>query len=130
MIDDQIRQELPTFSHFLWYPWRKCKSWKKCHLGLSRAEMIRNTCFQSNIVSVTYVPSRESQTFSYICDITGTHWFLVIINGRGIMQKPRAQIINFENNRNINKSIVFVSLLIHYFATCICSNLWYVIGKP
>ena len=35
------------------------------------------------------------------------------------MQKPRAQIINFENNRNINKSIVFVSLLIHYFATCI-----------
>ena len=33
------------------------------------------------------------------------------------MQKPGAQIINFENNRNINKSIVFVSLLIHYFAT-------------
>ena len=32
------------------------------------------------------------------------------INGRGIMQKPRAQIINFENNLNINKSIVFVSL--------------------
>ena len=29
------------------------------------------------------------------------------------MQKPRAQIFNFENNRNINKSIVFVSLLIH-----------------
>ena len=46
------------------------------------------------------------------------------------MQKPRAQIINFENNnRNINKSIVFVSLLIHYFATCICSKLWYVMGK-
>ena len=45
------------------------------------------------------------------------------------MQKPRAQIINFENNRNINKSIVFVSLLIHYFAACICSKLWYVMGK-
>ena len=43
------------------------------------------------------------------------------------MQKPRAQIINFENNRNINKSIDFVSLLIHYFAICICSTLWYVI---
>ena len=52
----------------------------------------------------------------------------VIINGRGIMQKPRAQIINFEN-RSINKSIVFVSLLIHYFAACICSKLWYVMGK-
>ena len=24
-------------------------------MGLSRAEMVRNTCFQSNIVSVTYV---------------------------------------------------------------------------
>ena len=47
----------------------------------------------------------------------------VIINGRRIMQKPRAQIINFKNNRNISKSIVFVSLLIHYFATCICSKL-------
>ena len=45
------------------------------------------------------------------------------------MQKPRAQIINLENNRNISKSIVFVSLLIHYFATCICSKLWYVMGK-
>ena len=45
------------------------------------------------------------------------------------MQKPRAQIINFENNRNINKSIVFVSLLIHYFATSICGKLWYVMGK-
>ena len=42
------------------------------------------------------------------------------------MQKPGAQIINFENNRNINKLIVFVSLLIHYFATCICSTIWYV----
>ena len=41
------------------------------------------------------------------------------------MQKPRAQIINFENNRNINKSIVFVSLLIHYFATCIISGIHY-----
>ena len=47
----------------------------------------------------------------------------VTINGRRIMQKPRAQIINFENKRNISKSIVFVSLLIHYFATCICSKL-------
>ena len=54
----------------------------------------------------------------------------VIINGRGIMQMPRAQIINFENNRNISKSVVFVSLLIHYFATCICSNLWYMMRKP
>ena len=53
-----------------------------------------------------------------------------IINGRGITQKPRAQIINFENNGNINKSIVFVSLLIHYFATCNCSTLWYVMGEP
>ena len=46
------------------------------------------------------------------------------------MQKPRAQIINFENNRNINKSLDFVSLLIHYFAICICITLWYVMGKP
>ena len=53
-IDDQIRQELPTFSHFLWYPWRKCKVGKNAILGLSRAEMVRNTCFQSNKVSVTY----------------------------------------------------------------------------
>ena len=45
------------------------------------------------------------------------------------MQKSRAQIINFENNQNINKSIVFVSLLIHYFAACVCSKLWYVMGK-
>ena len=45
------------------------------------------------------------------------------------MQMPRAQIINFEHNRNINKSIVFVSLLIHYFTTCICSTLWYVMGE-
>ena len=29
------------------------------------------------------------------------------------MKKSRAQIIDFENNRKINKSIVFVSLLIH-----------------
>ena len=47
------------------------------------------------------------------------------------MQKPRAQIINFENNRNINKSIVFVSLLIHYFAifsesTVFSLHLWHV----
>ena len=35
------------------------------------------------------------------------------------MPKPRDQIINFENNRNINKSIVFVSSLIHYFATSV-----------
>ena len=54
IIDDQIRQELPTFPHFLWYPWRKCKVGKNAILGLSRAEMVRNTCFQSNIVSVTY----------------------------------------------------------------------------
>ena len=27
---------------------------EKCHFGPSRAEMVRNTCFQSNIVSVTY----------------------------------------------------------------------------
>ena len=40
------------------------------------------------------------------------------------MQKPGAQIINFENNRNINKSIVFVSLLIHYFAICSESTLF------
>ena len=53
IIDDQIRQELPTFSHFLWYPWRKCKVGKNAILGLSRAEMVRDTCFQSNIVSVT-----------------------------------------------------------------------------
>ena len=45
------------------------------------------------------------------------------------MQKPRVQIMNFENNRNINKLIVFVSLLIHYFARCICGKLWYVMGK-
>ena len=45
------------------------------------------------------------------------------------MQKSRAQIIIFENNRNINKSIVFVSLLVHYFATCICAKLCYVMGK-
>ena len=42
------------------------------------------------------------------------------------MQKPRAQIINFDNNRKFNKSIVFVLLLTHYFATCICSTIWYV----
>ena len=41
------------------------------------------------------------------------------------MQKPRAHIINFENNRNINKSIVFDSLLIHYsFATWILRVPW------
>ena len=70
----------------------------------------------------------ESQTFLYICDMTSS--FNIIINGKGVVQKPRAQIINFEKNRSINKSIVFVSLLIHYFATCICSTLCYVVGKP
>ena len=25
IIGDQIRQEQPTFSHFLWYPWKKLK---------------------------------------------------------------------------------------------------------
>ena len=42
---------------------------------------------------------------------------IFVIIGRGITQKPRAQVINFEKNRNINKSIVFVSLLtlLHVF---------------
>ena len=41
-------------SYFLWYPWRKCKVGKNAILGLSRAEMVRNTCCQSNRVSFTY----------------------------------------------------------------------------
>ena len=32
----------------------KCKVGKNAILALSRAEMVRDTCFQSNIVSITY----------------------------------------------------------------------------
>ena len=53
---------------------------------------------------------------------TSVIWLVLlifVIIGRGIMQKPRAQIINFENNRNINKSIVFIhcwfTTLLHVF---------------
>ena len=64
-------QELPTFSHFLWYPWRKCKVGKNAILGLSRAEMVRDTCFQSNIVSVTCVLTRIVDKYVPINTITG-----------------------------------------------------------
>ena len=44
-----LKQRFPQLS-----TWRKCKVGQNAILGLSRAEMVRNTCFQSNIVSVTY----------------------------------------------------------------------------
>ena len=37
IIGVQIRQEQPTFSHFLWYPWKKCKVGENAILALSRA---------------------------------------------------------------------------------------------
>ena len=43
----------PTLNFLLKYQ-RKCKVGKNAILELSRAEMVRNTCFQSNIVLVTY----------------------------------------------------------------------------
>ena len=50
---------------FLWYSWRKCKVGKNAILGLLRAEMVRNTCFQSNIVSVTYVSTTPVGTINH-----------------------------------------------------------------
>ena len=46
--------------------------------GLSRAEMVRNTCFQSNIVSVTYGQSEDS----LILSIMST--FKMILSDRGL----------------------------------------------
>ena len=45
IIGDQARREQPAFSHFLWYPRRKCKVEENAILGLPRAEVVRNTCF-------------------------------------------------------------------------------------
>ena len=47
----------PTLHFLLEYqgnPRRKCKVGKNAILGLSRAEMVRNTCFHIELVSVTY----------------------------------------------------------------------------
>ena len=62
IIGDQIRQEQPTFSHFLWYPWRKCQVGENAILGLSRAEMVRNTCFHIKY-SVSHLWSSQDKKF-------------------------------------------------------------------
>ena len=92
------------------------------------------------LLNLSHVATLQNEVKS--CNLRGGYpldWHSLVlviyvrINGRGIMQKPTekptAQITHFEKNRNINKSIVFVSLMIHYFATCICSKLWNVMGK-